>query len=69
MVSMSNIVLEQELITSGFLDIGETGLFHIERGNKNLVEANILAKETGRIYSLIFYAMAFSLLLFDFLKS
>lgn len=29
MASMSNIVFEQELITSGFLQIGETGLFHI----------------------------------------
>jgi len=37
MSSMSNVVLEQELKTEGFLTIGETGLFHLEKGNKNLI--------------------------------
>lgn len=69
MANMSNIVLEQELKSSAFLEIGETGLFHIDRGNKNLIEANILAKETGRWWSFLFLAMALSLLVLDCLKS
>ena len=34
---MSNKVLDQELLTSSFKDIGEIGLENIEKGNKNLV--------------------------------
>ena len=69
MSNMSNVVLEQELKTESFMAIGQTGLFHIEKGNKNLVEANILAKATGKWWSLLFLSMAFSLLIVDFLKS
>jgi len=69
MTNMSNVVLDQELQTSAFLEIGETGLFHIEKGNKNLVEANILARATGKWWSLLFLSMALSLLVLDFLKS
>lgn len=34
---MENKVLEQEVLTSSFCEIGEVGLFHIDKGNKNLV--------------------------------
>ena len=34
---MENKVLEQELLTSSFKEIGEVGLIHIDKGNKNLV--------------------------------
>ena len=30
---MSNKVLEQELLTSSFMEIGETGLFHLSKAN------------------------------------
>ena len=45
---MENKVLEQELLTSSFRQIGEIGLFHIEKGNKNLVDANTLSKDSGK---------------------
>lgn len=66
---MSNKVLEQELLTSSFMEIGEVGLFHIERGNKNLVEANEISKDTGKYWTIYFLSLAFSLLLLDYLKS
>ena len=69
MENMSNVVLEQELKTEAFMAIGETGLFHIEKGNNNLVKANMLAKATGKWWSYLFLSMALSLLVLDFLKS
>ena len=69
MSKMSNVVLEQELQSQAVLDIGETGLFHIASGNDNLVKANMLAKATGKWWSLLFLSMAVSLLVLDFLKS
>lgn len=69
MASMSSVVLDQELKTSAFMDIGEVGLFHIEKGNRNLIEANMLARTTGKWWSILFLSLAFSLLILDFLKS
>jgi len=66
---MGNKVLEQELLTSSFREIGEVGLFHIEKGNKNLVDANTLSKDTGKLWTLFFLSLAFSLLIFDYIKS
>ena len=66
---MENKVLEQEMITSSVLEIGEVGLFHIDKGNKNLVEANTLSKDSGKYWTLYFLGLAFSLLFLDFLKS
>ena len=69
MASMSNVVLQQELQTASFLTIGEEWLFHIEKGNRNLVEATALAKSTGKWWCIFFLALAGSLLILDFLKS
>ncbi len=66
---MSNKVLEQEMLTSSFREIGEVGLFHIEKGNSNLVEANVLAKDTGKLWTVFFLVLAFSLLVLDYIKS
>lgn len=66
---MSNKVLEQELLTSSFREIGEVGLFHIEKGNKNLIEANELSKDSGRYWTLYFLSLAVSLLFLDYIKS
>lgn len=66
---MENKVLEQELLTSSFREIGEIGLFHIEKGNKNLVDANAISKDSGRLWTLFFLSLALSLLILDYLKS
>jgi hypothetical protein len=66
---MSIKVLEQELLTSSFREIGEVGLFHIEKGNRNLIDATTLSKDSGRLWTLFFLILAFSLLAFDYLKS
>ena len=66
---MENKVLEQELLTSSFRQIGEIGLFHIEKGNKNLVDANTLSKDSGKMWTFFFLTLAISLLILDYLKS
>jgi hypothetical protein len=66
---MSNKVLEQELLSSSFMEIGEIGLFHIDAGNKNLIEANKLSSQSGQYWTWLFQFLALSLLILDFLKS
>lgn len=66
---MSNKVLEQELLSSSFKDIGQTGLYYIDRGNTNLIEANMLSKESGKYWSMLFILLALSLLVLDWFKS
>lgn len=66
---MENKVLEQEILTSSFREIGEVGLFNINKGNKNLVEANKISKDSGKYWTMYFLSLAISLLVLDFLKS
>lgn len=66
---MENKVLEQEVLTSSFREIGEIGMFHIDKGNKNLVEANTISKDSGRYWTWYFLSLALTLLFIDFIKS
>lgn len=62
-------MLEQEVLTSSFREIGEIGMFHIDKGNKNLVEANTISKDSGRYWTWYFLSLALTLLFIDFIKS
>lgn len=75
---MGKKVLDQELLTSSFEEIGSVGLGFIDQGNfiwncnlgnRNLLEANTLAKSSGKYWMFLFLSLAASLLFVDFLKS
>ena len=66
---MQNVLFKQSISTDQILKDASVGLLNIQRGNKNLIDASSYAKSMGKSWTLFFLILAFTLLLFDFLKS